>query len=666
MNRNYLNLKTDFLTIRLLSMRLFLILLLYCIQSQFIFAQTRPIPINNIRKVHKLNVTNDINRYAVVINDTVQNYEGRSYQPYSFFYEFNDGTYYVGDNSYVIADNYYDGGDDVNIYPAKLTSFKITAKYIEGDDPPLAVETGNDINFRANPPNAASQKNNSKTSFLDISHNTKSIVLREEYVIAINLGNEMRGAQRIMFLYNETDKKIFSEGILDPRPLNDATGFEDVAANILKERGFSDYYQFENPARNIFINLKTLGGYYKGYSARDSITIEAITLDDDEVTKSIQLKLKLLPNNARAHDPNDIIVSPACIDSNKKIEKLSYTVNFQNIGGRPAEDVIIDVSIPGAIDMVNLNPSNFRLNTFNQSNLRLSNPMFSYRLNTNKDEITFTLKGINLKGTAQSNTPVKQTMGSITYDLPLKNDTGTQPIISKATILFKDGLEGDPCYNCNGCTSNCKYPDLDPIITPPAITTFKKFQSLKINGIKAGLDFNEDIGIFAGITASPNTCNRKLYNQFELMFAYQEYKCNRDSVASLNEIVDTAKCRIYASENNIALTEWEVESKTYTLGVVPFHLRYDLANGFSLGGGIEFGLMYRQAVFYQLTTGKIDRNDFLLDSSLFVDFNFNTSNYKPTYGLRYLNGYRFDFTNNGISNSFNQKDRLQAYVQLNF
>jgi len=621
--------------------------------------QSQTYVINNYKAVHSFTLDANANEFAVPNKFEARGLNGRrqSVPAYNYFYEFPDGTYYISSNSYVrrISDD-MEFGTQFDNSSVVFKGTKIYDEEDDDDDEEMRLQTGNNLNTTALPPNSAMFRNSDELE-IKISHKTNSIILNEEYVIVIDLPSNFKG-QDILLLYNETRKKIFTTNrLMAPRPPN-----SNNISSISDQNNFTNHFYFRSPQQNIFVNLKTKS--VSQFEANEIFTIRAYMLDDgNPISSPVDLKLTFLGNQARAHDPNDILVNPSCIDKSNIPKELDYTVRFQNIGGAPATNVLIEVSLPAAINMEAIDNNSFFVNTYNEPNLKLPAPNYNFYINKISRKINFNLNGVNLDGLEEvGRLQEKKTKGSVNFKLPLKQNGLNKTIECIATILFEDGLENDAtCVHL--CDSDGTYPALDAITTEPAITSFKKFHSLKPNKVNAGIDYilNDNIpGLFVGIAAAPSACNLGIYNQYELNFAYSRYVCNSGTI-------DTAACITYASnnKNNTEINEWEVESSTYALGIVPLQLKYNLSNTLSVGAGVEFRGIYKTGKFHQLNTGTIQRNDLLFDASVFADVKFG-SNTTFNYGLRYLYGYRYDFSDNGIANQYTNQSRAQLYVQRIF
>lgn len=668
MYKQYLTIKRCFMKNLILKTKCFIIAFFLGLPAFFInnlYAQI--LPIYNVHQVYEFKDLGTFqNRFAVPEKFTARtSTEEEILAPFHYFYEFPDGTYYISENSYV---NRVNSGDDVNIFNNSSVVFKSTKIYDEDDD--LRLHTGNTLNGTTLPNRTASIEN--RNSFdLKISHLNNNIVLQEEYVIIVNLPANFK--QDILLLFNEEGREIFTNNrLIPPRPptSNDAP---DIVKQIKDNNRYSDHLYFQNPGRNIFVNLKTKNAYSPSEEIKNSnvFKIQAIVIENGDPGVQREMELTLLRNAERAHDPNDILVNPTCIEKNNIPLELDYIVRFQNIGGRNAQNVIVNVAIPDAVDKASINKTTFEYKTnHNIANYSgfpgpagsaLRSSVF---FNISNDNIKFTLNGINLEGLRGNENNPDITIGSIKFKLPIINNVPTNKNIEcKATITFQDGLEHSP-----GCVLLCDpdgtYPALEPITTEPAVTTFKKSHSLKLNKIKAGFDYilEDNIpGLFAGIAASPSSCKAKIYNQYELNFSYYNYICN-------NGTIDSISCNVYVtdSNNNNENREWEVESSTYALGLVPLHLKYDLPNNkASIGIGLELRGLYKTGKFYQINSGTIERNDFLFDASAFADLSFLANN-AISYGARYLYGYRYDFSDNSIANQFTNRNRGQLYIQYTF
>lgn len=424
--------------------------------NHYLYAQVDR-KISNVHIVHQFDLDDNENQFGV-INKSDNLFRATNKPDFHYFYEFPDGSFYIDKNSYVNRQRMKDSDDDSVI-------FKATKIYDDDDEPPL-LRTGNSLK-PSSLPSLASRTDRADEFLLHISHLNENIILDEEYVIAANLADDLiENAVHILILYNEIGAEIFNEGSISPRPLASNKIPENI--QYIKNKygfGYQNYYFFENLNRNIFVNLKTKEKYQ---SSEDTFLIKAIAINNQGVLGQTSLELKLLNNANRAHDPNDMLVEPACFEPDNIPNTLNYTVNFENVGGAPATDVLIDVDIPDEIDINAIDFSTFRYN------YPYSRPAFSYPINGS--QINFKLIGIDLKGKGEAGVAKAQTMGSIRYSLPLKDNIGCTSIKSQATILFKDGWEGKPCRcRSKGCNERCEYPDLEPVTTNTAIAACEKY-----------------------------------------------------------------------------------------------------------------------------------------------------------------------------------------------
>lgn len=647
-------------------MKTTLTILLYLLFSSILFAQDLNISSSNNNK-YTFTVTNQ------PILSNVNSY-------WHYYYEFGDGSYLKTSKPNGIEYGYEATGGK-NIY------FKGVKVYDEGTKPPIQRQNISNADVFTSPdPSFKFPKNeilDNENFRLDINNPTIDVVPNEENVIIMNFKNQTatNWSGQLLLLYNKFENRkedqervpVFQTNpnhfVSYSKPNIPVTRFGNhqstgsgntrfiSAVNNISSltNQFNNYFafNFNNVARdeqqNIFINLKSTNQLNNLIG--NEIPIAGILKDTNGNVEVRYLNLIV----GKAHDPNDITVDPNCIScKNLNNKRLYYTVRFQNDGNGKAKNIVVKVKIPDGVDGNSLD--NFSLDFSHFLNNPNTNQPYAiypkcpnaastncYTIQSIGSVITFTFKDANLSGFKEADTQYyDETTGSFRYSLKLNNSlTCNKPLSSYASIIFDNE---------------------EPVKTNSAITSFEKAIEFKPNGFKVGADYlidEKQFGGFVGVSASPNSCKKEWYNQFELLLGYAPYTCN-------NQMMDS--CRLYTinSTDSIKTGINEVKTHNFNLGFVPMHLRKDLTGNFSFGIGLELRLTYKKGEFYSLEKGLFNEQYFGYDSSLFVDANFGFISAGPSIGLRYLYGFEANFSNNMINTGFTNTNRAQAYLQWNF
>jgi len=391
---------------------------------------------------------------------------------------------------------------------------------------------------------------------------------------------------------------------------------------------FNNYFEFDvtnigDEQRNVFVNLMAKDDL----PINSEIEIVALFIDNQNVETERELDLTY----GKAHDPNNLIVNPTCIQcKNVSSTQLRYTVNFQNNGNGEAKAINVKIKLPDGI-----NPNSVVRSSVGDKNFKQG-----YSINNNTStpgEITFEISDAFLRGFFEDDTEnYDETTGSIDFSIPLSNSVScNKPLEAQAFIIFD--VE-------------------DPIATNVAATKFGNTIGFKSKNIKLGADYSlskSEIGGFFGLTMKPE-CSKEWYNQFELMAGYSRYKC--DTIFS--------SCHIYNEDNtDTNLKIYELNSHNINLAIAPIHIRKEFSSLLNAGIGAELRTIFKFGEFYSTNTQQ-QYNDFLLnfDSSLFADVNLNLGGF--TIGARYLYGFELLLSNSEVSGGLNNINRTQAYLQF--
>ncbi len=128
------------------------------------------------------------------------------------------------------------------------------------------------------------------------------------------------------------------------------------------------------------------------------------------------------------HDPNYITVDKPNICPCNQNQRLTYKVFFQNEGNGPAKNVAVDVNLGNHLLENNI------------SNIQYSHPNAQLTTQISLNTLTVGLAGINLPGLKQTDKNVHytydQTIGWISFDVPVSNCVNSGQITSSAKIVF--------------------------------------------------------------------------------------------------------------------------------------------------------------------------------------------------------------------------------------
>jgi PKD domain len=305
----------------------------------------------------------------------------------------------------------------------------------------------------------------------------------------------------------------------------------------------------------MFANLFVTPGMIKDTNA--TITITGLFVPDSGGVYMHQLNIPVVTS----HDPNKMNLKQGRMSYRmlKKSKALTYKVRFQNNGKGPARKILLDMTLPSAMD-----PKTISIKDMSPYCLpcdSVPSRTGCWELITNNDSATFIFNGIYLPGTNQKGVEDKDsTKGFIEFDVKTKKKLDNLPFRSKTAIYFDKN---------------------EPVITNAATGRFKRgispivMAGYEMNFGKSGL--KDGLVVGAGIA---RLAPHRPYFQFEAFFKSYSTSSSitKDTIGSLD--INGRKYDYRQFE--------KLEKTSFTkLGLVPLHVRYNLNDVFSVGAGIR-------------------------------------------------------------------------------
>jgi uncharacterized repeat protein (TIGR01451 family) len=181
------------------------------------------------------------------------------------------------------------------------------------------------------------------------------------------------------------------------------------------------------------------------------------------------------------HDPNRKTVF-GCIDrTDNNAQNLRFTIDFQNIGTGPAQNIVIGDQLSPELD---------------PSTITMLPAQYPFTYNVSSSRLTITFSGINLPGTQQESVNIDDTKSSVSFSICTFPDPDC--VSNTATIIFDNQL---PITTNTVEACDIKASCAAEICTHPAKTT----QRSDINGNGAALGH---------IDVYPNPVDDVLYLRF--------------------------------------------------------------------------------------------------------------------------------------------------------
>jgi hypothetical protein len=227
---------------------------------------------------------------------------------------------------------------------------------------------------------------------------------------------------------------------------------------------------------HIFISLSPNDNIYAADELLTNVSadIRYKPFNSDKKTDAHEVTLPI----ARSHDPNNILITPACLPSFNEAVKLGYTVNFRNTGRGNARDVRIVVNLGPNVDINTIrNISGFcgagkdgkpkafteiiptRGNHDPVIPSQIPYPRLIWHKIRSSNSICFSIPQANLKGVLlalNENDPVA--MGQIKFSINTTPGNDTRGIISSVKIYFdeeKAVTDSESLGLCPPCNCIC-------------------------------------------------------------------------------------------------------------------------------------------------------------------------------------------------------------------
>ncbi|MEZ4772336.1 MAG: hypothetical protein R3D00_04070 [Bacteroidia bacterium] len=167
-----------------------------------------------------------------------------------------------------------------------------------------------------------------------------------------------------------------------------------------------------------------------------------------------------------SRDPNGLIVFPEQVPNGNAPTTLTYTINFQNEGDAPEDNVVVTFEYPAEVD-----PATFRseVTLLKREVISPNNDPGTPNFQIEKDVLVngkrsarFTFSQANLLGLGQNLIDPKKSEGKIIFTVQTLTPTACQEISTTATINFgAESLTTDPavvkCLDCEGGATNYVY-----------------------------------------------------------------------------------------------------------------------------------------------------------------------------------------------------------------
>lgn len=328
---------------------------------------------------------------------------------------------------------------------------------------------------------------------------------------------------------------------------NTMKGYKNVFAVDVKN--LSEQSQF------MFANLYVTPGMIKDTNA--TIVITGLFVPDSGKVYMHQLNIPIVTS----HDPNKMNLKQGRLSYRtlKKSKSLTYKIRFQNNGKGPARKILLDITLPSAMD-----PKTISIKDMSPYCLpcdSVAGRTGCWELITTNDSSAFVFNGIYLPGTNQQGVEDKDsTKGFVEFDVKTKKKLDNLPFKGRTAIYFDKN---------------------EPVITNFATGKFKRqFSPVVMAGYEMNLGknkLNDGLTIGGGIA---RLAPHRPYLQFELFF-----KSVRNSSSS--STITPGLVRIDGKDYDYRSYSQVSRNTIVRAGIVPIHLRYNLNDLFSVGVGLR-------------------------------------------------------------------------------
>ncbi|WP_417212733.1 PKD domain-containing protein [Bizionia sp.] len=383
-----------------------------------------------------------------------------------------------------------------------------------------------------------------------------------------------------------------------------------------------------NEERNVFFTLRTPPEMLKDTSA--IISIRGVYVPDSNYdnhkVKDMEMEI------VTSHDPNKMASNGTFMNYRLvRFKTLKYKIKFQNNGEGPARTIRLETDIPDMLDKSTIDVTDM----YPKCKICPKNIEVRYScLDTTftDTQAIFTFKNIYLPGSEQKNVKAyDSTKGFVKYNIKFAKDFHKQKTKSKTAIIFDKN---------------------DPIITNYSTTRFVPGISI---GAKAGYNSFSDLknseSYFVGATISPYKSYR-WYWQVELLNSFHSYDAethiSEQFVREAQGFEFLERTTTNASYQNI---DWEI----------PVLMRYNINNYIGIGAGLQGMLSISEketeALLVEQFEGRTD--DFVINSfstsnkesnsftnfkaGLLLDVTAGFARIGPSIGARYVINFKDDF-----------------------
>ncbi|WP_121908726.1 DUF7849 domain-containing protein [Ulvibacter antarcticus] len=400
---------------------------------------------------------------------------------------------------------------------------------------------------------------------------------------------------------------------------------EESEAYYKKSEAFEFDDMQPNEERNVFFTMKTTPEMIKDTSA--IITVRSIYVPDNNSSKHKVKDLEM--EIVTSHDPNKMSSNASLMNYRfVRFKTFKFKIKFQNNGEGPARTIRLETDIPEMFDKQTIEVTD----QYPECPICPKNREVAYScLDTTftKEQAIFTYKNIYLPGSQQKN--VKEydsTKGFVKYRIKLKKDFHKKKTKSRTAIIFDKN---------------------EPIITNYATTRFIPGISLgaKVGyAITPGRDNAKEY--FAGVTISPFKSYRG-YLQFELFGSYAEFQ-------EFNQFTEQTPVDVFINSYEYFQT---ATTRNFTGYLVPISYRYNLNNFMAIGTGVQMKLDITNKTItetngeYSLiipSEGQVIRDDTQdtftrtetncdcvnFRTGIFAGFNIGFARIGPSVGARYI------------------------------
>jgi hypothetical protein len=182
-----------------------------------------------------------------------------------------------------------------------------------------------------------------------------------------------------------------------------------------------------------------------------------------EVAKSTLNSLSV----AASHDPNDISVTPQCINKPVAANLFNYRVRFENLGEGPAEKVLIRLHLPAAMDWstYSISEVSFGGEVFTAGSARVKMTHTEFPSGDSAEILIEGLNGKILAGFKQNDPNDPGRHGHVKFTIK-STATTAEELVSKAEIFFKSVTPLGALVTINGLNYQ------EGITTVPAVAKY--------------------------------------------------------------------------------------------------------------------------------------------------------------------------------------------------